>query len=139
MREIGDLDEKKLWTMCFPYCAQYFALEGVYNLPSQDELLRVAQLGGRALDERDVAVLRVELACAALWPLAKDEFSSDLFPHLLACATDILRAMDFGDQAEPDIAALVDELAAALDELEDFLHREQVESLPQAAAPGGIE
>ena len=57
----------------------------------------------------------MDLARACLWPHVKELFDVDFFPHRLAAATDLLRAVDFGENADEKVVALAAELTSALD------------------------
>lgn len=119
MRELkNNIDENKLWRLCFPHFLPRSQAAGVYVVSSEEVARRRYQ--DQPLSDLPVekAQLRLELACAALWPAVADLFLCDFFPHLLAAATDILRAVDFGDQAQGDQAARVQELVDALNECE---------------------
>ena len=106
MKQLPDnVDENKLWKVCFPHFLPRSQARGVYVIASE-EVTR-GRYRDLPLDRLPLerAVLRLELACCALWPAVSDLFLCDFFPHLLAAATDILRAVDFGDEAQGDQAA----------------------------------
>lgn len=137
MKEIGNLDEQALWTTCFPHFAPVSMKKGVYIMPKEADLLQELQQGKRNLyDKREAAVARLELACAALWPSVADLFVCDFFPHLLAAATDILRATDFGEGATPGVAAQVQELVYALNGCEKVFAAGEDRPISVAADPG---
>lgn len=121
MNEIGnvDVDENLLWRHCFPHTLADLAARGVYVVKSADYVLSLLCAGASLGDDLEEAVARLELACSNLWPDVCGHFRCDFFPHLLACATDILHAVDFGELYPDHIRrALVAELVDALDALE---------------------
>ena len=62
----------------------------------------------------------------------------DFFPHLLAAATDILRAVDFGDEAVGDQAAKIKELVDALNECELICARLDRTAPPKPLDPAKV-
>ena len=118
MREIGNLDEQQLWNICFPHFAPYAQKRGAYMIRNQKSVLRELQAGLGLENACNEAVVRLELACGSLWPEVSELFLCDFFPHVLAAATDILRAVDFGENAPPEQAALIQELVDALNNCE---------------------
>lgn len=119
MKQINEnIDENKLWRLCFPHFLPRSEAQGVFVMAPEEvarERYRGLPLSALPLEK---ATLRLELACAALWPTVSDLFVCDFFPHLLAAATDLLRAVDFGEEAEPEQAARIQELTDALNECE---------------------
>ena len=115
------IDENKLWQMTFPCFYQHAAKEGVYVMPQLNDLLLQLQLDGGGCSAEERAFNRLDLAMACLWPLVKDLFCVDFFPHRLAAATDMLRAADFGEGNNSQVNALAHELAEALNAVETLL------------------
>lgn len=121
MKEIGNLDENRLWQLCFPNMLNWCKNQGVYVMPTEQVLFNALKMGSRPANKEDEAAIRLELAMVSLWPLVQDVFVCDFFPHMLAAATDLLRAADFGENVSDQQADLASELAAALDSLENML------------------
>ena len=119
MKEINaNIDENKLWKLCFPHFFIRSVSRGFYVISTEEAARRRYQDGPLSDLPLEKAELRLELACIALWPQVEQLFLCDFFPHLLAAATDILRAVDFGEDAPADQAERVQELVDALNECE---------------------
>lgn len=126
------LDVTQVWRICFPAAYAYAARLGVFVMLGTTPLLRLLRQGDMRYEQMaDSAVLRLELAISALWPYVEHLFAVDFFPHLLAAATEILRAADFCLEDSPLIALLAEEVAAAVRNLETVL---SVEIAPLAVA-----
>lgn len=116
-----NLDENKLWQICFPNLYARVGQESSYIITGQEELIKQLQANGGGATALERAFSRLDLAIACLWPYVEALFCADFFPHRLAAATDLLRAVDFGEVDDPRTGALARELAAALDDLENLL------------------
>ena len=139
MKQIGNnIDENKLWRLCFPHFLPRSQARGVYVISSEEVARQRYQGDPLANLPLEKASLRLELACAALWPYVQDLFLCDFFPHLLAAATDILRAVDFGEGAEEDKAPLIKELTDALNECELICERLDRAAPPKEADPDKV-
>lgn len=112
------VDENRLWQICFPYTFAACNNEGVYIVCSPEEMLKRIELMNNIRTAVDKATARLDMAICYLWPYVADLFVVDFFPHRLAAATDLLRAVDFGEGKDLTVAALARELAGALDNLE---------------------
>ena len=136
MKELQpNIDENKLWRMCFPYCFAEAQREGVYVVISPEAAERKLKDSGGGRSPLERAVSRLDMAIAYLWPHVSDLFLVDFFPHRLAAATDILRAVDFGEGQEPTVGLLAKELAESLDALEQTLAAYHAWEGVQAAEP----
>ncbi|NLF79980.1 MAG: hypothetical protein GX572_02175 [Clostridia bacterium] len=133
MRLESALNENKLWGLCFPHLYEQSIREGSYIIHCEETLLKAITEngGGKTMLER--AFSRLDMSMACLWPQVSYLFSTDLFQHRLAAATDLLRAAQFGDSEQELLVALGAEIAAALDALEYLLAGEQAESSLRAA------
>ncbi|MBQ3287425.1 MAG: hypothetical protein IJH45_05675 [Firmicutes bacterium] len=139
MKEISNnIDENKLWRLCFPHFLPRAEAAGVFVMASAEVARKRYQDQPLSDLPLEKAELRLELACAALWDSVKDLFLCDFFPHLLAAATDILRAVDFGDEAEGDRAAQIKELVDALNECELICARLDRTAPPQPPDPAKV-
>ena len=119
MRKINsNIDENKLWRLCFPHFLPRSEAQGVYVIAPEEVTRQRYQEAPFSELPLEKAQLRLELACGALWGAVEQLFVCDFFPHLLAAATDILRAVDFGDEADADLAPRIRELVDALNECE---------------------
>lgn len=126
-----NMDENKLWEYCLPNTYKQCSSQGVYIVSTQDVLLeRVMQA---EVSDEEQASLRLDMAIACLWPHVEGLFCVDFFPHRLAAATDLLRAIDFGEGKNKQLNDLAAELAAALDNLEVVLSKDEGENHLQAA------
>lgn len=125
--------ENKLWELCFPHLYEQSVREGSYILLNEEILLKrmTENGGGRTVLER--AFSRLDMALACLWPQVSYLFSTDLFTHRLAAATELLHAARFGEGDPAKLEALGTEIAAALDALEYLLAEERPENSVQAA------
>ena len=133
MKEIGKLDEQSLWSACFPGLFRYYQKNGLYTMRTAEEVTQ--ELPDLLGDPTAEALARLELACITLWPQVEHLFVCDLFPHLLAAATDVLRAVDFGEHAPAAQAALIAELVDALNAAEAAVQA----ALQKAAEPAPTE
>ena len=116
MKEIKNIDEVSLWHTCFPNFTPVSEALGVYTMRSEKDMLkRIGYI--RGMDEKLKALLTLEMSCAVLWPYVEDLFCCDFFPHILAAATDILRATDFGESALITQKYLVQELQEVWEQL----------------------
>lgn len=119
----ANLTEDAIWQASFPYFFAFARQQGAYDIPDRDMMLRALQSGFALTGARSNAVLRLDMAIASLWPHIVNKFASPHFQHRLAAATDILRAVDFGDDQPAVIAELARELTDALEALEQVLAR----------------
>lgn len=139
MKEIGNnIDENKLWRLCFPHFLPRAEAAGVFVMASAEVARKRYQDQPLSDLPLEKAELRLELACAALWDSVKDLFLCDFFPHLLAAATDILRAVDFGDEASGEQSARIKELVDALNECELICARLDRSAPPQPLDPAKV-
>ncbi|MBR5428909.1 MAG: hypothetical protein IK116_00110 [Firmicutes bacterium] len=139
MKQISNnIDENKLWRLAFPHFLPRSEAKGFFVLASEEVTRQRYQ--GQPLSDLPLerAQLRLELACAALWPDVKELFLCDFFPHLLAAATDILRAVDFGEGSPAEQAPKVQELVDALNECELLCARLDRSAPPQASDPSRV-
>lgn len=133
MKELHpNIDENKLWQICFPYIHSYVAQEGSYIMVSPEQVLSTME-GDDVSTPVKRALFRLNMAMACLWPYVENLFSIDFFPHRLAAATDLLRAAEFGEGGDKLLVALPGELAEALDELEKQLGSDESERIYRAA------
>jgi len=121
LEEFLDKNENKLWQTAFPNCWMLGQQEGVYEAPDLRELLSALQNGMTLTGEENRALIRLDLAIACLWQHVHEEFPINLFPHRLAAATDLLRAVNFGEGQSEEITKIAAELMQALDQLEQVL------------------
>ena len=126
-----NIDENKLWEYCFPYAYKQSCSQGVYVVSNTENLLE--QVVHAEDNDEEQAVLRLDMAIACIWPHVEELFCVDFFPHRLAAATDLLRAVDFGEGKDKQLNALGEELASALDNLEVVLAKDESESYLKAA------
>lgn len=139
MKEISkNIDENKLWRLCFPHFLPRAEAAGVFVMASSEVARRRYQDQPLSDLPLEKARLRLELACADLWDSVKELFLCDFFPHLLAAATDILRAVDFGDEAVGDQAAKIKELVDALNECELICARLDRTAPPKPLDPAKV-
>lgn len=122
MKLINKPDATQVWQICFPATLAAAVARGAYVVPQPSQLLQVLERGDFPYEnEHAAAWLRLELACAYLWPYVEDLFAIDLFPHLLAAATDILRATEYCESDAPVLRLLTVELAESMSMLEKAL------------------
>lgn len=139
MKEINNnIDENKLWRLCFPHFLPRAEAAGVFVVASSEVARKRYQDQPLSDLPLEKAQLRLELACAALWDGVKDLFLCDFFPHLLAAATDILRAVDFGDEAAGERAVQIKELVDALNECELICARLDRTAPPKPLDPAKV-
>lgn len=135
MSELNGWDEIALWEACFPCTLNYCRIRGVYS-PRSERALLSEMLRGTGLGfAPNEAVMRLEMACTQLWVRLDELFACDVFPHLLACATDLLRAADFGEDDDGLLAELAKELALALVALEYALAMPEAVNQQAAESP----
>jgi hypothetical protein len=127
----ANIDENVLWQYCFPCFYGQCCRQGAYIIKSTEELIN--RLGEVEDNAEAQALARLDMAMACLWPYVKDLFCVDFFPHQLAAATDLLRAIQFGEQENAAISALGAELSEALDNVENILSHRVGESHLKAA------
>ena len=122
MKEMDlNLDENQLWQICFPNLYRQSGKEGSYIIPDLDEQIKKLKDNGGGYTALERAFSRLELAVSSIWPYVESLFCLDFFPHRLVAATDLLRAVDFGEVEDMRMAALARELAMALDDVENLL------------------
>lgn len=114
-------DKNKLWQICFPHLYDRVGRESPYIIPAEAELIKQLNANGGGATDLERAFCRLDLTIACLWPYVEILFGGDVFPHRLAAATDLLRAVDLGEGEDTRRSALARELAASLDDLETLL------------------
>ena len=81
MKEISNnIDENKLWRLCFPHFLPRAEAAGVFVMASAEVARKRYQDQPLSDLPLEKAELRLELACAALWDSVKDLFLCDFFP-----------------------------------------------------------
>lgn len=126
---VRGLTKDAMWQGSFPHLYALCRKQSSYTIPNRERLTRSLQSGLMLVGERSNAVLRLDMAIACLWPQISYLFVSDTFPHRLAAATDILRAVSFGEGQAEQVRELANELVAALDALERLLAAQHAELL----------
>jgi len=115
------MDEDQVWKLCFPNIYRKCRYEGVYVIKSEEELALAAKEHSASRTDVDRCLSRLDAAITYLWPAVSDLFAVDFFPHRLAAATDLLRAVDFGEEQSPRVQLLAKELSDAVTALEKTL------------------
>ena len=116
-------DENLLWRISFPYMYDHCSSSGIYIITAPEEMMQNI-VSAAVTDPVQIAMNRLDMAMGYLWPYVSHLFLVDFFPHRLAAATDILRAVDFGQSdeiKEVHVMALIGELVDALNNAEAVL------------------
>lgn len=114
-------EEPSLWQLSFPQLLSFCEKQGAHLMRVPQQILLELQAGNGLDDPAAAAAFRIELTCSYLWPQVQQLFQSDLFDHLLAAATAILRALEFGEPPSATDRSLREELIQALIQAEQLL------------------